>query len=582
MKQLFYPDLDYPDLEAALMLSLNQTNPRDNNGMLHGANAGMLVSHSRQGNTEISSDQALERRAVKPAVAEDQPDGSDRARTVPDSDMETHPTPSDAPSASDRLAAVESLTNQLHGTKPVDPENIAPAESNDSNGAEPPAPGFLPVLKNRNFLTLWGGQVFSQLADKVYLVLMIALIANRFQAQDQTISGWVSSIMIAFTIPAVLFGSIAGAYVDRWFKKSVLVLTNLLRGGLVYLLPLLLWLTKDWHPINGLPIGFCILLGITFLVSTLTQFFAPAEQSVIPLIVERRHLLSANSLYTTTMMASVIIGFAVGEPLLAIADNIAAHLGLTAIGLGKELVVGSGYAIAGIILLMLKTQEVRRGQNPVEPATAENAENSDPIEPPHVLQDIRDGLRYLGKQHRVRSALMQLVILFSVFAALAVLSVRLAEVMPAIKSSQFGFLLAAGGVGMAIGATVIGQYGQRFSHSQLSLFGSLGMAASLLGLSIFTEDLVPALLLILGLGGFAAIVGVPMQTTIQEETPEDMRGKVFGLQNNAINIALSLPLALAGVAETFLGLRIVFLGLAGLVIAGGIITWYISRTGIDD
>ncbi|WP_338038548.1 hypothetical protein [Neosynechococcus sphagnicola] len=83
-----------------------------------------------------------------------------------------------------------------------------------------PEPGFIPVLKNRNFLALWSGQVFSQLADKVYLVLMIALIASRFQLEDQPISGWVSAVMIAFTIPAVLFGSVAGALVDRWPKKS--------------------------------------------------------------------------------------------------------------------------------------------------------------------------------------------------------------------------------------------------------------------------------------------------------------------------------------------------------------------------
>jgi predicted MFS family arabinose efflux permease len=69
-----------------------------------------------------------------------------------------------------------------------------------------------------------------------------------------------------------------------------------------------------------------------------------------------------------------------------------------------------------------------------------------------------------------------------------------------------------------------------------------------------------------------------MQTTIQAETPEEMRGKVFGLQNNAINIALSLPLALAGLAETMVGLRSVFFGLAALVIAGGVVNWYISRT----
>ena len=429
--------------------------------------------------------------------------------------------------------------------------------------------GFLPVLQNLNFLTLWSGQVFSQLADKVYLVLMIAIIASHFQAEGQTISGWVSSIMIASTIPAVLFGSVAGVFVDRWPKKAVLTATNLLRGGLVFALPLLLWASQDFAPIYGLPLGFIVLLGTTFLVSTLTQFFAPAEQSAIPLIVERQHLLSANSLYTTTMMASVIVGFALGEPLLALADQVLSWVGWSVPDLGKELLVGSGYTIAGMVLLLLKTQETIPG--------SQAANTSEPH--PHVFQDIWDGLCYLRQQRRVRSAMLQLGILFSVFASLAVLSVRLAEVMPAVKSSQFGFLLAAGGVGMALGAACLGQFGQNFSHRRLSLAGSIGMAAALLGLSIFTQQLLPVLGLLVLLGFFGAIVGVPMQTTIQEETPEEMRGKVFGLQNNAINIALSLPLAVTGLAETFLGLRVVFLGLSAVVMVGGIVTCYISGTG---
>ncbi|NEQ78522.1 MAG: MFS transporter, partial [Okeania sp. SIO2C9] len=65
----------------------------------------------------------------------------------------------------------------------------------------------------------------------------------------------------------------------------------------------------------------------------------------------------------------------------------------------------------------------------------------------------------------------------------------------------------------------------------------------------------------------------------QAETPEDMRGKVFGLQNNAINIALSLPLTLAGFAETIFGLQPVLLSLVAAAIAGGFLTWYIARTG---
>lgn len=75
------------------------------------------------------------------------------------------------------------------------------------------------------------GQLFSQLADKIYLVLMIAIISSQFEEPGQTISGWVAAVMIAFTIPAVLFGALAGVFVDRWPKRAVLVLSNLLRGG---------------------------------------------------------------------------------------------------------------------------------------------------------------------------------------------------------------------------------------------------------------------------------------------------------------------------------------------------------------
>jgi hypothetical protein len=92
-------------------------------------------------------------------------------------------------------------------------ETVTP-ESQSEHTA--PAPGLLAVLKNRNFVTLWSGQIFSQLADKVYLVLMIAIIESQFQSENQSISGWVSALMMASTIPAVLFGSLAGVFVDRW------------------------------------------------------------------------------------------------------------------------------------------------------------------------------------------------------------------------------------------------------------------------------------------------------------------------------------------------------------------------------
>jgi hypothetical protein len=166
---------------------------------------------------------------------------------------------------------------------PAEPVKHPPAENVEpelvvETPAETPPPGFLSVLKNKNFVTLWSGQIFSQLADKVLLVLMIAIIESQFQSQNQSISGWVSAITIANTIPAVLFGSLAGVFVDRWHKKEVLVITNLLRGALLLLVPFLLWLTKG-QVVANLPLGFEVLLLVSFAVSTFGQFFDDCRQA---------------------------------------------------------------------------------------------------------------------------------------------------------------------------------------------------------------------------------------------------------------------------------------------------------------
>jgi len=441
-------------------------------------------------------------------------------------------------------------------------ENLSDNQDNQTILETPlESQGFAPVFKNKQFLILWSGQIFSQLADKVYLVLMIAIVAHQFQQPNQPISQWVSPIMIAFTIPAVLFGSLAGVYVDRWQKKPVLVVSNLLRGILVLTLPPLLILSQGKSLSEAIPLGFALMLVITFAVSTFTQFFAPAEQAVIPLIVKDRDLLAANSLYTTTMMALLIIGFAIGEPLLDLADKLATQVSLPS-GIGKEILVGGAYAIAGMILLAL--------------TTGEKLEKS-AQETPHVWVDIKDGIVYLGKNRRVRNALIQLVILFSIFAALAVLAVSLADQIPQLEADQFGVLLAAAGVGMGASAAILGSKGQNVNRAYLSLIGSIGVAAALAGLSFATQSLGLALGMTALLGAFAALVGVPMQTTIQSKTPESMRGKVFGLQNNAVNIALSLPLVLAAEAETRFGLPAVILGLSAIAIVGGILTWYMLQ-----
>ena len=172
--------------------------------------------------------------------------------------------------------------------------------------AQPPAleSGFRALLKNRAFMVLWFGQLLSQVADKVFFVLLISLLES-YQSPQMFENSMRSAVMIAFTLPAILFGSAAGIFVDRFPKKQTMIAADVIRAILMLAIPLL-------------PKQFFILLVITFLISSVTQFFAPAEQAAIPLLVKRENLMSANALFTTTMMGSLIVGFAIGEPLLSL------------------------------------------------------------------------------------------------------------------------------------------------------------------------------------------------------------------------------------------------------------------------
>jgi predicted MFS family arabinose efflux permease len=398
--------------------------------------------------------------------------------------------------------------------------------------------GFLVLLRNRPFLSLWLGQIFSQVADKVFFVLLIALLVNY-----QPPPGWENSarsaLMIAVTLPAILLGSAAGIFVDRCNKKHILVGCNLLRGLLILAIPLL-------------PKEFVILLAIGFLESALTQFFAPAEQAAIPLLVPKQGLMTANALFTTTMMGALIVGFAIGEPLLSLSKSWGRF--------GQELLVGGLYLAAALWLSRLPLHH----------------QNRDPhFVPPHPWSDFKAGLAYLRKDRLVSNALLQLMILYSVFAALTVLAISLVEEI-GLQPTQFGFLLAAAGVGMVFGSGILGHWGELYDRKPLALIGFLIIAASLSTFT-FTTNLGVGLSLSILLGVGAALVGVPMQTLIQQQTPESMRGKVFGFQNNVINIALSLPLAIAGPLTDTFGLKAVLLGMSVVVTVVAVWTWQNTR-----
>jgi MFS family permease len=417
--------------------------------------------------------------------------------------------------------------------------------------SQPSGTGFQALVKNRAFMTLWFGQILSQLADKVFFVMLIALLVNY---DPPSINGWTmpensmrSAVMIAATLPAIFFGSAAGIFVDRYDKKTILSGCNTARGIMLLLLPL-----------PFIPKAFAILLAIAFLESILTQFFAPAEQAVIPFLVKRENLLTANALFSTTMIGSLIVGFAIGDPLLRLANNFNSEW-------GREALVGGLYLSAGIVLYLLPLRDTE--QKPKEVSV-------------HPWSDFKAGLSYLKKDRLVSNAMLQLMILYSVLAALTVLAINLTDKI-GLEQTQFGYLLAAAGVGMVFGAGVLGHWGDRFHHKPLPLIGFLCMAFVLTMFS-FTTNLHLSLTLssLFGLG--ASLVAVPMQTLIQQQTPESMRGKVFGFQNNVVNIALSVPLAITGPLTDLLKLEKVLWGMSLIIVVISVWAWRNTQRVLKD
>lgn len=407
------------------------------------------------------------------------------------------------------------------------------------------ASGFKALLKNRPFLFLWGGQVFSQIADKVLLVMGIALLPDyhvpaRFAASSS------SYLMVASTIPAILLGAAAGIFVDSYPKKKIMVVADILRAALILLLPIL-------------PKEFPILLAIIFAHSVVTQAFAPAEQSAIPLVVPAENLLTANALFATTNVGSVILGFGIGETILTAVTQISQNG-------SQEILVASFYLLAAFLGQLVRVRE-----------TVNNTKHVWRINPWHEL---KDGFKYLQSNNLLLSAMLQIAVLSSTIAALPILAIALTAQVGLI-AKQFGVLVAPAGIGLVFGAGILGHFGSRLQQKSLPLVGFIIMS-SVLAIFAFVSNLSIGLFCAGILGFGAALIQVPMQTLIQERTPESMRGKVFGFQNNAVNIAVAIPLVVTGPLTEQFGLQPVLWGMSVIVMVAGIWTWRGTRHVLED
>lgn len=480
----------------------------------------------------------------------------------------------------------------------------APAAEHETSAS------VLEVLRNGNFLKIWLAQILCQTAQQI---VNIALVLQMDQLTHS--SAAVSGIIVCFTLPAILFAAIAGVFVERRSKRVMLMLTNVGRGLMV-----LLYVLPDPHWGAGVLLPYFYIA--TFAFATVSQFFNPAEAAMIPLLVSRRELVSANSLFNLTLPATQLGGFVILGPLLL---STVFHNNFDGL-----YVVIFGLCIAAAALTYFLPHDNPHAALARQYVQSLEAEEDDALEEGMGHRDLRGGYRTPGtatmaeieaelaavrsERSRWRAAweelaegwqfirsdavIMRAILYWStsiaVFMMLGAIGPGFLEHVLGIDQSMLIYVLLPAGVGLVIGVVLVGRTARPDNREAMINWSLLAAGVTVMAFSLLYPVLVlvyggqPPQTLVLVLMGLLTLllglsnnfIAVPAQTAMQERSPEYIRARVFSAFYTVSNAMLIAPVLFAGALADILGYvqTVLFIGALMLGTALlGLVQMYRSR-----
>lgn len=418
---------------------------------------------------------------------------------------------------------------------------------------------ILRTLAIRPFLFLILAEIFSQFATNM-LNFVLIIIAFSLTNSSTAVSG----VILSFTIPALLFGLLAGAYVDKWNKKKVLYAANFLRAVLVFLLIFA-------HS------NLILIYILCFAISVVSQFFIPAETPMIPVVVRKELLLSANAIFGMIIYASIFIAYALSGPLLLI-------FGST----GIFIVLSLAFLLAALFAFLIKI-EVKYSRKLMDLTRLDM----------NFFDELKQIISFFRKARIIYNALFLLSLAQILILVLAVIGPGYAEQVLGIQIEQFPvFFVTPAVIGTAVGAVLLSNYLHKHPKRHLTRIGLFLMGLAILALPyiskvesrafvqtinsylphIFTINILHMLVILAFVMGLAnSFVFVPSNTILQEETSAEFRGKVYGVLNTMVGFFSLVPIILVGGLADLIGTKSVITGIGGMVIIIGILNYVISR-----
>ncbi len=399
---------------------------------------------------------------------------------------------------------------------------------------------YVRLALNGSFSALWAGQLVSLFGDRLNQMALVAVVL--ISTGSALASGLV---FFAATLPNLLLSPIAGTFVDRWDRKEVMIVSDILRAALVQILPLV--------AVSNL----ILVYPLVFLVTSISVFFRPARVAILPRIVPEEDLLSANS----ALWVGETIADVVGYPLAAAFVAVLGSSVPLAFWVDSATYLGSAALLSTIVVRVapkMTDDETGAGEG--------------------FVAELKAGWHFLRRETVLLANTLQGVVgQFSLGISIALTP---AFVQATFSDSGYqwqavyGFLEAGIGLGNLIGGFAIGLLGARFAKGRMVIAGytAWGLAIFLFAL---TGNLAVALGLAFGQGIANMIFIIPSQTLFQERTPAALMGRVVGFRFALVFGSMTFAMAIGAIFGEILGPAPVMAFFGLVTIGAGLAGWLI-------
>jgi len=383
------------------------------------------------------------------------------------------------------------------------------------------------LLRNRSFMLLWSGQLLSLIGDNCLLIAAVTLISS---LSDSPLAVLIPALSLA--VPQVVFAMVGGVMADRWNRKVVMVVSDLLRGFIV--LSALLATSAERLWILSLAAAGLAVVGV---------FFYPARNAAIPNVVPPSLLLAANGLIQGSYIIALIVGPAIAGaaveiwmPGAIIFDSVTFFVSATVIGLMRY---------------------TRTTPEETPAPCAETATGG-------VWQDMMAGLGFIARNRALAHVLSITAVATLGIGMIVLLAIPHLREQLGAGGLEYGLAMSMLGFGSVLGGLVVSRISRRLS-TNTTVGGTLVVAGGAIAAFALAPNYGVVLISLAAIGMCIVAARGALDTIIQSLAPDEMRGRVLA----AVNLIVAASTAVAEGVAALLG---VWIGVQNVFVAAGIVT----------